>query len=81
MEDALLKALFSQFNTSVDPFKGADPEKILSGMYGMGQGLAGTPYGMWGRMFGNIVPQFSIPSPLKQYAPKAYGVNLSTVIG
>ena len=67
--DSLLKALFSQFETSLDPYSDLDPEKILAAHYGPMGGNAGSPYGMWGSMFGSVAPQMQLPSPLKAFAP------------
>lgn len=67
--DALLKALFSQFDSSLDPYGDIDPEKILAAQFGQAGGMSGSAYGMWGSMFGGIVPQYQMPSPLKAFAP------------
>lgn len=67
--DSLLKALFSQFETSLDPYSDMDPEKILAARFGVMGGQSGTPYGMYGSMYGDIVPQMQLASPLKAFAP------------
>ena len=67
--DALLKALFSQFNSSIDPFQNASPEQLLQAEYGRIGGSSGTPYGLWGSMFGDVTPQSTFDNPLRSFAP------------
>jgi len=68
--DALLKALFSQFDLSLDPYSDVNPEKIINAQYGPMGAEGGKPYGMWGALFGGMVPQYRQANPIKDFAPQ-----------
>ena len=61
--DSLLRSLFSQFDTGLDPFGGTDPEQIMAGWYGFRGADGGTPYGPFGKLYGGMVPQMAASSP------------------
>lgn len=67
--DALLKALFSQMGVSLDPYSDVNPEKIINAQYGPMGADAGSPYGMWGALFGGLVPEYRQANPIKDFAP------------
>ena len=67
--DALLKALFSQLDgVSGASFEDFKPEQLLQAEFGQQGGDAGSPYGLWGSMFGDYAPQ-NLTNPLKAFSP------------
>jgi hypothetical protein len=67
--DALLKALFGSFNGSLGAFDNFNPEQLLGAQFGQQGAQQGTPYGMYGSMFGDAAPQSTNVNPLKDLAP------------
>lgn len=68
--DALLKALFSQNESYQNSFDNFHPEQLLAAQYGPQGGLGGTPYGMWGSMFGQYANQ-DYENPIKAFSPSS----------